>query len=246
MRCVVTLLRMDTGETRTDVRRAVLAVTITSFSIAALMGIAALLGAGDFGETEARILGTTVLVGCGSVLTLACLVPFETRWRVVSIGGFVVTLGTVALALAMIWDGSVSETDTAEKALGVGVTLALTLAQLCLLLGVSVRRPSVSPLVWITIALAMLLAGLVISLIVGESEPSDGVWRLLGVMAILDVLGTLVAIAIGVFGRDERVLSVTLSPAVAERVQAESRASGRSVTDLVDEALDRYLVASGE
>lgn len=241
MTCVVTLLSMDTGETRTDVRRAVLAVTITSFSIAALMGIAALLGAGDFGETEARILGTTVLVGCGSVLTLACLVPLETRWRVASIGGFLLTLGTVVLALAMIWDASVAENDTGEKALGIGITLALTLAQLCLLLGVSVRRPSVSPLVWITIALAMVLAGLVISLIVGESEPSDGVWRLLGVVAILDVLGTLVAIAIGVFGRDERVLAVTLSPAVADRVRAESQATGRPVKDIVDEAVAHHF-----
>ena len=244
MTCVVTLLRMDTGETKTDVRRAVLAVTITSFSIAALMGIAALLGAGDFGETSLRILVTTVVVGCASVVTLACLVPVETRWAPVSVLGFALALGTAAFALVMVWVESVNWGDGAVKALGIGITLSVTLAQVCLLLGVSVRRPSTSPLVWITVALAAILAGQVIALIVGEGDAGDGFYRLLGVVAILDVLGTLVSIALGVFGRDERVLTVTLSPAIAERVRAESRASGRPVTDLVDEAVAGYLVAS--
>ena len=57
-----TMVGMDTRAAKTDVRRAVLAVTISSFSIAALMGIGALLGAGGFGETSVRVLLTTVVV----------------------------------------------------------------------------------------------------------------------------------------------------------------------------------------
>jgi len=235
----VTLLPMNTGETRTDVRRAVLAVTITSFSIAALMGIAALLGS-DFGETSLRILSTTVVVGCASVVTLACLVPVETRWSPVSVLGFVVTLGTAAFTLVMIWTESVDWGDGAYQALGIGVTLSVTLAQVCLLLGVSVRRPSVSPLVWTTIALSAILAGQVIALIVGEGA-GDGFYRLVGVVAILDVLGTLVTIALGVFGRDQRALSVTLPPEVAARVRAEAQSTGRTVSDVVGEAVLRHL-----
>jgi hypothetical protein len=236
----VTLLHMDTRKTKTDVRRAVLAVTIASFSLAALLGILALLSDGDFGETEARILVTTVVVGCASVLTLACLVPLETRWWPSSVAGFSSILGTTGLALGMTWSDSVLETDRVVQTFGVGLTLALTFAQVCLLLGVSVRRPSVSLLVWSTVAVSAFLAGQVIVLVVGQSDPSDAYWRLLGVVAILDVLGTLVTIALGVFGGDERVRSVTLSAAVADRLRAESHETGRPVRDLVDEAVARY------
>jgi len=234
------MVAMDTRAAKTDLRRVVLAVTITSFSIAALMGIAALLG-GEFGDTSARILLTTVVVGCASVLTLACLVPFETRWMAVSVTGFLVTLATATLALLITWVDSEGWGEGMLQTLGVGITLALTLAQVCLLLGVSVRKPSVSVLVWLTVAVAAVVAGMVITVIVGDSEPGDGFWRLLGVVAILDVLGTLVCIAIGVFSRDERVLSVTLSPAVAARVRAESQDTGRPVQELVDEAVAHYF-----
>jgi len=43
-------------------RRVVTTLTIGSFSVAALMGIVALLGGGDFGENEARVLLTTLTV----------------------------------------------------------------------------------------------------------------------------------------------------------------------------------------
>jgi hypothetical protein len=66
------MVGIDTRAARTDVRRAVLAVIISSFDIAALMGIGALPGAGDLGEASVRVLPTTAVVGCGSVLTL-CL-----------------------------------------------------------------------------------------------------------------------------------------------------------------------------
>ena len=62
-----------TDQTRTPWRRIIVALTIGSFSIAALMGIGALLGAGDFGTTEWRILGTTVLMGCSSIVVLTYL-----------------------------------------------------------------------------------------------------------------------------------------------------------------------------
>jgi hypothetical protein len=234
----VTLLRMDTGETKTDVRRAVLAVTITSFSLAALMGIAALLGS-DFGETSARILLTTVVVGCASVVTLACLVPVETRWMPVSVTGFLVALGTAAFSLMLVW----MESDWGEGAfqtLGIGVTLSLTLAQVCLLLGVTVRRPSISVLVWITIGLAAVLAGQVIFLILGD-DVGDGFYKLVGVVAILDVLGTLVSIALGVFGRGGQTSSVPVTAALSARLQTRAAETGRPVAELVDEAVERYL-----
>ena len=95
------MVGMDTRAAKTDVRRAVLAVTISSFSIAALMGIGALLGAGDFGVTSVRVLLTTVVVGCGSILTLCCLAAVGGRFNVIGMNGFLLALTTVGLGLLM-------------------------------------------------------------------------------------------------------------------------------------------------
>jgi hypothetical protein len=222
------------------VRRAVVAVTIVSFSVAALMGIAALLSSATFGETAGRVLLTTIVVGCASVVTLACLVPLDTRWAPVSVAGLLVTVATAAFALLMVWVHTDSWDETAWRTLGVGITVALTLAQVCLLLGVSVRRPSVSWLVWATLAVATLLAGLVVALVVGW-DVSDADGRFIGIVAILDVLGTLVAIALGIFGSDERALTFTLSPAMAEAVRSRAAETGGTPDDVVLDAVRAYV-----
>jgi hypothetical protein len=225
---------------KTDVRRAVLAVTISSFSIAALMGIVALLGAGDFGETSIRILLTTVVVGCASVVTLCCLVVVGGRFEPVGVLGFLVALTTTGLALLMVWGSSDDLIEDLYRVLGVGVTASLTLAQVCLLLGLAGARPSLARPMWVTVVLAVVVGCMVSAMVTGH-EPSEEFLRTLGIIGILDVLGTLVTISIGVFGRAPDRLTVTLPPAVAARVRAASAASGRPVGEVVDEALARYF-----
>jgi len=234
-----TLVVMDIRAVRTDVRRAVLAVTISSFSIAALMGIGALLGADDFGETSVRVLLTTFLVGAASVVTLCCLVAVSGRFHRVGVLGFLVTLGTATLGLVMVWSGSEELVEDLYETFGVAVTASLTLAQVCLLLGLAGARRSLALLMWTTIGLAIVVGGLVSALITGY-DASDGFIRGLGVVAILDVLGTLVTIAIGVFGRDDHSVTVTLPPALAARIRAASAETGRPVSALVEEAVDGW------
>lgn len=60
-------------------RRVVLYVVIGSFAIAALMGIAALLTGGAFGETEGKILLTTLATGLSALAVLCCLATFDSR-----------------------------------------------------------------------------------------------------------------------------------------------------------------------
>jgi hypothetical protein len=239
------MVSMTTPATRTlaaktDVRRGVLAVTISSFSIAALMGIAALLGAGDFGETSVRILLTTVVVGCASVVTLCCLVVVGGRFEPAGVLGFLFALATAGLALVMVWGGSDDLIEDLYQVFGVGVTASLTLAQICLLLGLAGARRSLARLMWATVVLAVVVGAMVCAMITGY-DPSDSFLRALGIIAILDVLGTLVTISLGVFGRADDRVTVTLPPAVAARVQAESAATGRPVGEVVDEALARYF-----
>ena len=69
------------------VRRLVVFLTIGSFSIAALMGVIALLGGGSFGEREGQVLMTTLIVGTTSVAMLCYLATSGTRFQVVGASG---------------------------------------------------------------------------------------------------------------------------------------------------------------
>jgi hypothetical protein len=229
----------------TALRRLGATLTIGSFSVAALMGIVALLGGGDFGESEGRVLLTTLIVGCASICALCCLATAGTRWAPVgALGGLVLVLPVVT-ALLLVWSDWSDDSDGTLKVFGVGVVLASTLAQLCLLLALA-GDGRVGAVLWPTLTTAVTVAALLSGMIVGEVEV-DGVWRLLGILAILDVLGTLVTIALAKFGdrgtpqvRDSR-LRVTLTQDQSAVLAHLSAGSGRSPEQLVGEAVDRYL-----
>ena len=74
------------------VRRIVVWLTIGSFSIAALMGILALLCGGAFGEREGQVLLTTLVVGVTSVAMLCYLATAGTRVQAVGVVGGIVVL----------------------------------------------------------------------------------------------------------------------------------------------------------
>lgn len=222
--------------TKTDVRRVVMTLTIASFTIAALMGIAALLGASILSETSLKVLATTVVVGCASVVTLCCLVVVGGRFQAVGVLGFVVTLGAALLALVMVWSASETMWETWGDTFRVALTASLTLAQICLLLGLAGARRGLSGLMWPTVGLALVVGAMVSALIYG-TEPGEGYVRAMGIVAILDVLGTLVTIALGVFGRDQQSLTVSVPPELARRVRAEAQTTGRPVSAVVEQAL---------
>lgn len=251
-------------------RRVALWLTIGSFSIAALMGIVALLGGGDFGENEARILLTTLVVGSASVCVLCYLATGATPYQVVGIAGGTVVVVPIVTALMLIWrDWDLLEgpSEATWKSFGVGLVLAATLAQASLLLGLAWARRSLAWLLWSTLALAALLAALVSGVILGSVE-ADEAWRALGIVAILDVLGTVLTAAVAKFGgrRDAPAalrgdlapepavgpavgravgLAVGLPDQLAARLEERARATGRSPAHLVAEAVERYLAETG-
>lgn len=231
-------------------RRIAATATIGSFSLAALMGILALLGAGDFGEQEGRVLLTTLVVGCASICMLCYLATAGTRWAAVGVTGAVVLVLPTVTSLFLVWNDWDDASEGLLRAFGIGVVGAVTLAQVCLLLALAGSREKLRPVLAATVVLAAVVAFLVSGMILGGIE-ADDVWRLLGVLAILDVLGTLVTIALAKFGdRDgepqERPAAgsgatVRLSPVRTAEVQRLARANGVPVDVLVDEALGAYL-----
>jgi hypothetical protein len=237
---------MTSPAARADVRRTVLTVTIASFGIAALLGISVLLGADAFGDTGLRILATTVVVACGSVVTLCCLAAVGGRYDLVGVLGFLLTLATTALGVLLVWGGDSSDlANNLGDTFLIAITASLTTAQVCLMLATAGGRPRLAPVLWTTVLLAALVAVMVSELIVGH-DASDGYVRLLGVVGILDVLGTLVTIAVGAFGRDPEALTVTVDPDIAAQVRERALMTGRPVWSLVDEAVARYLDVSVE
>jgi hypothetical protein len=231
--------------TKVSARRVVVSVTIGSFSVAALMGVAALLRPGRFGSTEGRVLLTTLVVGCASVLTLCYLAVGGSSYRVVGQAGGVAVVVAATSVLVIVWGYWQHDPGAGLlRTFGVATVLAVTLAQFSLLLALVDRARALSRLVWATLALGTLLAALVCSLILGL-HAGDTMGRFVGVVAILDVLGTVIAIALGVFGNPESSLRVTLSPDLAARMRQEAEETHRPVDQLVDEALERYLGAPG-
>ncbi len=230
-------------------RRVAATLTIGSFSVAALMGIVALLGGGDFGEGEARVLLTTLIVGCASICVLCYLATADTPWAPAGVLGAIVLLLPTVSALILVWSDWSGDEEGLLKAFGVGVVGAVTLAQVCLLLASAGSRASLRLLLVATVVLAGIVAVIVSGLILG-SFGADDVWRVLGVAAILDVLGTIVTIALAKFGRRDEPASydgrtrVTLSADQARAIDDLAARTGRSRDDLVAEAVDRYLAAS--
>jgi hypothetical protein len=219
----------------TVIQRVVARVVIGSFSLAALLGIVALLGGGAFGDTEARILGTTVTVGVECVAVLTYLAAARVGRTSVAAAGGAASLVATAIVLYFVWGGN-EPGDALWQVAGTALVLALTLAQLSLLLATTGGRVGGERLLQATAGLAAVTA-LMIVLPIWEVATSDAYWRLFGVLAILDVLGTIVVAVTRrrPAGPDEP--ASTLSPDARRRLEHAARERGVTPDELVDELL---------
>jgi hypothetical protein len=239
---------MSTSLLPVSPRRAVVAVTVTSFSIAALLGIVALLG-GEFGEGQVRVLLTTAAVGVASIAVLCSLATSESRYRAVGVVACAAVLVSLVLALLLVWSDGIGEAEGAYELFGVSVIVAGTLAQASLLLATSGDRPWQRVVLWLTLLVAGVLALVLSAIVLGASGDGDTVLRLIGVLAIADVLGTVVGGAGALGDRDgarpDRLAGapVELPAALAERVAAYAARTGRAPTDVVVDAVERHLDA---
>jgi len=227
-------------------RRVAVALTIGSFSIAALMGIVALLSGGDFGEGQVKVLLTTLIVGSASICILCYLATAGTQWAAAGILGVVALTVPLVTSLVLVWHDweDYFPEEGWLKGFGVGTAFAATMAQICLLLALAWTRPGLRFVMSVTIALALMLAVIVSGVILNEND-ADGVWRLIGTIAILDVLGTLITIALAKFGRGDDTRPVDdaaqLPPALEALLAERAAQLGRSRASLLAEAVERFL-----
>jgi hypothetical protein len=213
-------------------RRIAIIVTIASLAVAAAIGIIALLS-GDFGETQGRILATTTLVAGSSILLLCHLAVVGRAVRVVGFAGITVTTIALVLALILVWTDWTAGTDLSAvwRWLGVAAVVAVSLAHANLLLLLSVRRRAVVRWgLWLTLAMIAIVALMIVVPILTDGDipghQGDTYWRVFGVVAILDVLGTIAIPVLSLFLRDEQPepepepvgMSIELSPELAARL----------------------------
>ncbi len=152
----------------TVVRDYLVALTIISILLAALVGILAFYDhdGGKSSELEWQAIMTTLIMTVIGIATLCYLATAGTRyWGVGVLGGLV--LGwSAAYTLLLIWDPDFrgDETEPMMRLYGVGVILTVLLAQIALLLGVAGDRPRLRVVLWPTVALSGAAAALAVSL----------------------------------------------------------------------------------
>ena len=185
------------GTTNIGIKRVFLVSLIASLSISALIAIFVFLF-GNFGETEFKILFTTLTVGGYSLTGLCSSILYDRRKYlplafsgiIVSVIGFLITIGT-------IWE--IVDFDDVWKSVIIFAILAVSLAHSSLLLLLKSTKNSVNVCLWATIIFIVIVAIMLIYLVLSEFnlhlyQIDEFFYRLLGVFAVLDVLGTIVTL----------------------------------------------------
>lgn len=172
-----------------DFKKYFLRTLVIALSISALIGIFIFL-VGDFGETEIRLLLTTLTIG-GYSLTGLCSASIQNRndlksfsiiGMIISVIGFLITIGAIweFVDLEDIW-----------KAMMIFIILSVAIAHASLLLQIRPKTDKIKYALIGTIVFISLVALMLIKSTLTEFDESEFFFRLLGVFSILDVLGTI-------------------------------------------------------
>lgn len=224
-------------------RRIAIVFIIVSLTIAALFGIVTLL-TGEFGELQGKILLTTLLLAGFSITALCHLAVVGRTLRIVGFIGIAVSGLAFITGAILIWRSWENWSDVWEltlKTFAVFAIAAASLAHANLLLLLGERRNQIVRIgLWVTLGLIALLAVLIILPIVTDGDiPGDNgepYWRALGVVAILDVLGTIVLPVVGRVTREgATAITVRIEGAAAENLTALAASRGMTPSDLVTE-----------
>jgi hypothetical protein len=185
-------LQQPSAMPRFSIRRVFTMSLIASLSISALIAIFVFLF-GNFDETETRLILTTLTIG-GYCLTGLCssvlydknkYFPFAFSGIIVSVFGFLITT-------AAIWE--IIYFSDVWKSVLIFIILAMSIAHASLLLLAQSGKNSVGICLSATIIFICFVAFMLIYLVLNEfpNQTSEFFYRLLGVFAVLDVLGTII------------------------------------------------------
>ena len=172
-----------------SLKRVFLRTFIATVVASAMIGIFVFLF-GDFGETEMRILATTLTISYFSVTSLACAAAFEKRkaGRLAPAGIGVSIVGFLVF-MPGIWVQDYEWEAYGKLMLILGI-FAFSIAQACLLALVPLGR-SARWIFFAVVAVIFALASLISAMVVFETH-HEWLRRIAGVLGILDGCGSLV------------------------------------------------------
>lgn len=172
-------------------RKLFLILLLASLGVSALLAIFVFL-VGDFGDIELRILATTLTIGgysltglCSSVLYARRKnIPLAISGMIASVLGFLITVGAT-------WE--ILDSDDVWRLVLLLAVLAFSIAHASLLLLVQSDKKIVNFSLKATIGLITIVGLMLIYLVLTDDflATGDFYYRLLGVFAVLDVLGTI-------------------------------------------------------
>jgi hypothetical protein len=172
--------------------RVLLIVLIGSLSLTAIVGILVLLLGGSIGILELRVLLTTLVLALFSLTGLAASVRFA-RGQVVVLGGLGLAISGLGLLLSLIVIWSDPEWEPVYRGMAVAMILAAAIAYASLFLLITPRVSMVTVAMYVTLAALAVVAGMLIALALSDFDFGQAFFRILGAVAILMVLGTLLA-----------------------------------------------------
>src|SRR5688572_20751318 len=178
------------GEQRRLLARALLLMAIAALSLAALAAIVILLF-GSFGETEGKILLTVLAIAGYSLTGLAATTALGRAPLWLGPTGLGVSAVGFVLAVSLIW--TTPEGSLLGRLMGTFFVLAVAIAHAALLLLLTrhVGEKSVLIARRATLVASSVLSVMIIVPMLSAWEPAAGYFRLLGAVAVLAVLGTL-------------------------------------------------------
>lgn len=174
-----------------DFKKIFLSTLIISLTLSALIGILIFLF-GSFGIIESRLIWNTLILLVYSMIGLTCSITYEKR-RFSSLGflGIIISVIGFLYTVLVIWD--VLNNKISWKLAAIFILISIGIAHSCLLLLIKSNKSLVNFALSLTIFFVSIVTFMLIILILVESVNLGGFYfRLLGVFAILDVLGTIV------------------------------------------------------
>jgi len=167
-----------------SLKRVLLQTVVGTLVLAALVGIYVFLF-GDFGETEAKILGTTLTISAFSLTSLACAAAHEQRRHpLLSIPGLGLAVVWLLLYIPAIW-AEWFDTEAVGKTMAIVGLFSFSLAQACLLSLATLQR-HVAWVFYAAVTAILLLATIISGIIVFDPHDEEWIMRTVGVVAILD------------------------------------------------------------
>lgn len=189
-------------------RRVFLWTMIVSLSLAAALGIVAILFPG-FGRTQERILATALLVGGFSLPALASsIVLAKRRLVMVMWAGILSTLAAMALWLSLVWmePWLYANNDWAEFIIRAGTpftVMSILASHVGLLALLRLDRSPFRAVRTLTVACAVLL-GLFVVGVVWFEDIDEWSGKTIGVLSILTACGTIVTPVLGLIEHLQR------------------------------------------